>query len=98
LPVRSSGVFWSGAGRTFLDDVWLLGMISFVECTLGVKITVYSSDGFEFARPWNYLRSLRLGEKTIKGLGNSCWAHSLGWRSLGASFGGGNMFSGPMHF
>lgn len=81
-----------GAGATF----WMilcgfLGMSSkFVECTLGVKYRNILPDGRVFGGPMNYLR-YGLEKRNMKGFGKIL-AGLFAVLTVGASFGGGNMF------
>jgi AGCS family alanine or glycine:cation symporter len=81
-----------GPGATFwLVVAGLLGMASkFTECTLGVKYRDIGSDGVVEGGPMRYLRK-GLAKKNMKGLGQIL-AVIFAILTIGASFGGGNMF------
>ncbi|HBF19293.1 MAG TPA: amino acid carrier protein, partial [Cryomorphaceae bacterium] len=81
-----------GPGATFwLIIAGLLGMASkFTECTLGVKYRDIGEDGVVEGGPMRYLRK-GLARKNMKGLGQVL-AVIFAILTIGASFGGGNMF------
>ena len=81
-----------GPGATFwLILAGLLGMASkFTECTLGVKYRDIGSDGVVEGGPMRYLRK-GLAAKNMPGLGKGL-AVVFAILTIGASFGGGNMF------
>ena len=81
-----------GPGATFwLIVAGLLGMASkFTECTLGVKYRDIGSDGVVEGGPMRYLRK-GLARRNMKGLGQIL-AVIFAILTIGASFGGGNMF------
>ncbi|MEQ9262633.1 MAG: alanine/glycine:cation symporter family protein [Owenweeksia sp.] len=81
-----------GPGATFwLIIAGLLGMASkFTECTLGVKYRDIGEDGVVEGGPMRYLRK-GLARKNMKGLGKVL-AVVFAILTIGASFGGGNMF------
>lgn len=81
-----------GPGATFwLVVAGLLGMASkFTECTLGVKYRDIGSDGVVEGGPMRYLRK-GLKRKGMAGLGRFL-ALFFAMLTIGASFGGGNMF------
>lgn len=81
-----------GPGATFwLIVVGLLSMASkFTECTLGVKYRDIGADGVVEGGPMRYLRK-GLRRKGLGGLGNVL-AVVFAVLTIGASFGGGNMF------
>ncbi|MGB0177108.1 MAG: alanine/glycine:cation symporter family protein, partial [Owenweeksia sp.] len=81
-----------GPGATFwLIIAGLLGMASkFTECTLGVKYRDIGEDGVVEGGPMRYLRK-GLAKKNMKGLGQVL-AVIFAILTIGASFGGGNMF------
>lgn len=87
-----------GAGSTlWIILAGLLGMSSkFVECTLGVKYRDILPDGRVFGGPMNYLR-FGLEKKNMKGLGKVL-AVVFAILTVGASFGGGNMFQANQAF
>lgn len=87
-----------GAGSTlWIIVAGLLGMSSkFVECTLGVKYRNILPDGRVFGGPMNYLR-YGLEKKNLKGLGKVL-AVLFAILTVGASFGGGNMFQANQAF
>jgi len=87
-----------GAGSTlWIIIAGLLGMSSkFVECTLGVKYRNILPDGRVFGGPMNYLR-YGLEKKNLKGLGKVL-AVVFAILTVGASFGGGNMFQANQAF
>jgi len=81
-----------GPGATFwLIVAGLLGMASkFTECTLGVKYRDIGEDGVVEGGPMRYLRK-GLARKNMAGLGKVL-AVVFAILTIGASFGGGNMF------
>ena len=81
-----------GPGATFwLIVAGLLGMASkFTECTLGVKYRDIGADGVVEGGPMRYLRK-GLARRNMKGLGQIL-AVIFAILTIGASFGGGNMF------
>lgn len=81
-----------GPGATFwLIIAGLLGMASkFTECTLGVKYRDIGDDGVVEGGPMRYLRK-GLARKNMGGLGKVL-AVIFAVLTIGASFGGGNMF------
>lgn len=81
-----------GPGATFwLIVAGLFGMASkFTECTLGVKYRTIGEDGVVEGGPMRYLR-LGLARKNMAGLGKFL-ALFFAVLTIGASFGGGNMF------
>lgn len=87
-----------GAGSTlWIIIAGLLGMSSkFVECTLGVKYRNILPDGRVFGGPMNYLR-YGLEKKNLTGLGKVL-AVLFAILTVGASFGGGNMFQANQAF
>ena len=87
-----------GPGATFwLIIAGFLGMSSkFVECTLGVKYRDIDKDGVVSGGPMHYLRR-GLERKNMKGLG-MVLAAVFAVLTIGASFGGGNMFQANQAF
>ncbi len=87
-----------GPGATFwLILAGLLGMASkFTECTLGVKYRDIGDDGVVEGGPMRYLRK-GLAKRNMKGLG-SVLAVIFAVLTIGASFGGGNMFQSNQAF
>lgn len=87
-----------GPGATFwLIVAGLLGMASkFTECTLGVKYRDIGEDGVVEGGPMRYLRK-GLARRNMKGLG-SVLAVIFAILTIGASFGGGNMFQSNQAF
>ena len=87
-----------GAGATlWMILAGLLGMSSkFVECTLGVKYRFINSEGRVFGGPMNYLR-YGLEKRNLGGLGKVL-AVAFAILTIGASFGGGNMFQSNQSF
>lgn len=87
-----------GPGATFwLIVVGLLGMASkFTECTLGVKYRDIGADGVVEGGPMRYLRK-GLKAKGMGGLGKVL-AVVFAVLTIGASFGGGNMFQANQAF
>lgn len=87
-----------GAGSTlWIIVAGLLGMSSkFVECTLGVKYRNILPDGRVFGGPMNYLR-YGLEKRNLKGFGKVL-AVVFAIITVGASFGGGNMFQANQAF
>ncbi len=81
-----------GPGATFwLIVAGLLGMASkFTECTLGVKYRDIGADGVVEGGPMRYLRK-GLAGKNLPRLGKTL-AVIFAVLTIGASFGGGNMF------
>ncbi len=81
-----------GPGATFwLIIAGLLGMASkFTECTLGVKYRDIGEDGVVEGGPMRYLRK-GLAKRNMGGLGKVL-AVIFAILTIGASFGGGNMF------
>jgi alanine or glycine:cation symporter, AGCS family len=81
-----------GPGATFwLIIAGLLGMASkFTECTLGVKYRDIGADGVVEGGPMRYLRK-GLAGKNLPRLGKTL-AVIFAVLTIGASFGGGNMF------
>lgn len=81
-----------GPGATFwLIVAGLLGMASkFTECTLGVKYRDIGADGVVEGGPMRYLRK-GLAGKNLPRLGKTL-AVIFAILTIGASFGGGNMF------
>jgi len=81
-----------GPGATFwLIIAGLLGMASkFTECSLGVKYRDIGDDGVVEGGPMRYLRK-GLAKRNMKGLGTGL-AILFAILTVGASFGGGNMF------
>ncbi len=87
-----------GAGATFwLIVAGFLGMSSkFVECTLGVKYRDIDADGVVSGGPMHYLRK-GFENRKMKGLGKTL-AIVFALLTIGASFGGGNMFQANQAF
>lgn len=87
-----------GAGATFwMILAGLLGMSSkFVECTLGVKYREINEEGRIFGGPMNYLKT-GLEKRNMKTLGKIL-AGMFAILTVGASFGGGNMFQANQSF
>lgn len=87
-----------GPGATFwLIVAGLLGMASkFTECTLGVKYRDIGADGVVEGGPMRYLRK-GLAGKNMAGLGKVL-AVVFAILTIGASFGGGNMFQANQAF
>lgn len=87
-----------GAGATFWMIVaGFLGMSSkFVECTLGVKYRTIKEDGRVFGGPMNYLR-YGLEKRGMTKFGKIL-AVVFAVLTIGASFGGGNMFQSNQSF
>ncbi len=81
-----------GPGATFwLIIAGFLGMASkFTECTLGVKYRDIGADGVVEGGPMRYLRK-GLAKRNMAGLGKVL-AVVFAILTIGASFGGGNMF------
>lgn len=87
-----------GPGATFwIIIAGLMGMASkFTECTLGVKYRDIDEDGTVEGGPMRYLRK-GLARRNMKGLG-SVLAVVFAILTIGASFGGGNMFQANQAF
>ncbi|MDO5509373.1 MAG: alanine/glycine:cation symporter family protein [Weeksellaceae bacterium] len=87
-----------GAGATFwMIIAGLLGMSSkFVECSLGVKYRTIKEDGRVFGGPMQYLRK-GLEKRGMGGFGKAL-AVLFAILTVGASFGGGNMFQANQSF
>ena len=87
-----------GAGATFwMIIAGLLGMSSkFVECTLGLKYRIITSQGKIFGGPMNYLR-YGLERRNLRGLGKVL-AVFFAILCVGATLGGGNMFQANQSF
>lgn len=87
-----------GPGATFwLILAGLIGMASkFTECTLGVKYRDIGEDGVVEGGPMRYLRK-GLARRNMAGLGKVL-AVIFALLTIGASFGGGNMFQANQAF